>query len=49
MTFLGVPSLAQPGQITLQQDELFGDLWVQDPAGIEAEAEALADGGAIEE
>jgi segregation and condensation protein A len=49
MTFLGVLFLAQRGQITLQQDSLFGDLWVQDPAGIEAEAEALADGGAIEE
>lgn len=31
-TYLGLLFLAHRGQVFLQQDELFGDLWVQDPA-----------------
>jgi segregation and condensation protein A len=45
MTFLGLLFLAHRGQVRLQQDELFGDLWVQDPAAVSTEQEAVADGG----
>jgi segregation and condensation protein A len=45
-TFLGLLFLAHRGQVRLQQDELFGDLWVRDPAAVSEGAEALADGGA---
>jgi segregation and condensation protein A len=45
MTFLGLLFLAHRGQVRLQQDELFGDLWVQDPAATTGEQEAVADGG----
>jgi segregation and condensation protein A len=44
-TFLGLLFLAHRGQVRLQQDELFGDLWVRDPAAVSEGAEALADGG----
>jgi segregation and condensation protein A len=30
-TFLGVLFLAHRGQVRLQQDDLFGDLWIRDP------------------
>ena len=42
-TFLGLLFLANRGQIRLQQDELFGDLWVRDPAGGAVEEPASAD------
>jgi len=44
-TFLGLLFLAHRGQVRLQQDELFGDLWIRDPAAVADGAEALADGG----
>jgi len=44
-SYLGVLFLAHRGQVDLQQDELFGDLWVQDPAG-EAATDAAGDSGA---
>jgi len=44
-TFLGLLFLAHRGQVRLQQDELFGDLWIRDPAAIADGTEALADGG----
>jgi segregation and condensation protein A len=34
-TFLALLFLAHRGQIRLEQDELFGDLWVQDPSAVE--------------
>mgnify|MGYP006274363355 CR=1 FL=1 len=43
-TFLALLFLAHRGQIRLEQDELFGDLWVQDPEAVERrEVEAVAD------
>ncbi|WP_255150688.1 segregation and condensation protein A [Halorarius halobius] len=42
-TFLGLLFLAHRGQVELQQDELFGDLWVQDPAAVADGEEAVAD------
>ncbi|MFC6767936.1 segregation and condensation protein A [Natrinema soli] len=43
MTYLALLFLAHRGRITLEQDELFGDLWVKE-AAVEAEAtEAIAD------
>jgi segregation and condensation protein A len=42
-TFLGVLFLDHRGQVTLQQDELFGDLWIQDPAAATGTEEAVAD------
>ncbi|EJN60724.1 segregation and condensation protein A [Halogranum rubrum] len=52
-TFLALLFLAHRGQIRLEQDELFGDLWVQDPTAVESagdeseededEVEAIAD------
>jgi len=42
-TFLGLLFLANRGQIRLQQDDLFGDLWVCDPAGGALEEPASAD------
>ncbi|WP_435345225.1 segregation/condensation protein A [Haloarchaeobius sp. HRN-SO-5] len=42
-TFLALLFLAHRGQVRLQQDELFGDLWVQDPSAVNASGEALAD------
>jgi segregation and condensation protein A len=48
-TFLGLLFLAHRGQVRLQQDELFGDLWVQDPGAVTDGQEALADGGRADE
>jgi segregation and condensation protein A len=42
-TFLGVLFLAHRGQVRLQQDELFGDLWIQDPNAPAGSGEAVAD------
>ena len=42
-TFLGLLFLANRGRVRLQQDELFGDLWVRDPAGGAVEEPASAD------
>lgn len=35
-TFLGVLFLADRGRIVLEQDDLFGDLWIADPTGLAA-------------
>jgi segregation and condensation protein A len=43
LTFLALLFLAHRGQVTLQQDELFGDLWVQDPTASSVSDEAVAD------
>ena len=32
MTYLALLFLSHRGELRLQQDDLFGDLWVQDPA-----------------
>jgi segregation and condensation protein A len=42
-TFLGLLFLAHRGEVRLRQDELFGDLWVQDPATVTTSDEAVAD------
>jgi segregation and condensation protein A len=42
-TFLAVLFLSHRGQIRLQQDELFGDLWLQDPNADVASGEVAAD------
>ncbi|MFB6183824.1 MAG: segregation/condensation protein A [Haloarculaceae archaeon] len=42
-TFLGLLFLSHRGQVHLQQDELFGDLWIQDPAAATGSEEAVAD------
>ena len=42
-TFLGLLFLAHRGRVHLQQDEIFGDLWVQDPAATTSSGEAVAD------
>ena len=34
LTFLGVLFLADRGRIALEQDELFGDLWIADPSAM---------------
>jgi segregation and condensation protein A len=41
--FLAVLFMSHRGVVRLQQDELFGDLWVQDPAGPRASESAAAD------
>ena len=43
MTFLALLFMAHRGLVTLQQDELFGDLWIRDPSAPTADAEAIAD------
>ncbi|WP_418282922.1 segregation/condensation protein A [Halorubrum sp. DTA98] len=43
MTFLALLFMAHRGSIRLQQDELFGDLWVRDPSAIVGDVEATAD------
>ena len=43
MTYLALLFMAHRGGVRLQQDDLFGDLWVQDPAAATAESEAVAD------
>jgi segregation and condensation protein A len=42
-TYLGVLFLSHRGRVRLQQDELFGDLWVQDPTAATGSDEAIAD------
>ena len=42
-TFLGVLFLAHRGQIRLQQDDLFGDLWIRDPGATVHEEPVSAD------
>ena len=42
-TFLGLLFLAHRGRVRLQQDEVFGDLWVQDPGAVTYSGEAVAD------
>ena len=42
-TFLGLLFLAHRGQIRLRQDDLFGDLWVRNPATTAGAEEAIAD------
>ncbi|GAB3684154.1 hypothetical protein GCM10028857_12760 [Salinarchaeum chitinilyticum] len=42
-TFLSVLFLANRGEIRLQQDELFGDLWIQDPTAELGVEGAVAD------
>jgi segregation and condensation protein A len=42
-TFLAVLFLAHRGQVRLQQDDLFGDLWIRDPAADEQPTGAVAD------
>ncbi|MDS0220855.1 segregation/condensation protein A [Haloarcula sp. S1AR25-5A] len=42
-TFLGLLFLAHRGQVRLQQDDLFGDLWIQDPSATTGSDEAVAD------
>jgi len=37
MTYLALLFLSNRGQIRLQQDDLFGDLWIQDPTQIETD------------
>jgi segregation and condensation protein A len=48
-TFLALLFLDHRGVVQLQQDELFGDLWVQDPGAVADGQEALADGGHADE
>jgi len=42
-TFLGLLFLSHRGQVRLQQDDLFGDLWIQDPASVAGSGEVVAD------
>lgn len=42
-TFLALLFLAHRGQVHLDQDDLFGDLWVRNPAASAEGAEAIAD------
>jgi segregation and condensation protein A len=42
-TFLGLLFLSHRGQVVLQQDDLFGDLWIRDPNAGDAATEAVAD------
>jgi segregation and condensation protein A len=42
-TFLALLFLAHRGQVRLEQDDLFGDLWVKNPAGAAEGSEAIAD------
>ncbi|OYR54076.1 segregation and condensation protein A [Halorubrum halodurans] len=43
MTFLALLFMAHRGSVRLRQDDLFGDLWIGDPAAAAGESEALAD------
>ncbi|UIP01189.1 segregation/condensation protein A [Halobaculum sp. CBA1158] len=43
MTYLAMLFLAHRGEITLEQDDLFGDLWVRDAGVAAAGDEAIAD------
>jgi segregation and condensation protein A len=42
MTYLGLLFLSNRGDVRLMQDDLFGDLWVQDPDAVAAEGPAGA-------
>jgi segregation and condensation protein A len=42
-TFLALLFLSHRGAVRLQQDDLFGDLWIQDPSAPTAGDEAVAD------
>lgn len=42
-TFLGLLFLSHRGHVRLRQDELFGDLWIQDPNAVTGHGEAVAD------
>lgn len=42
-TFLALLFLSHRGHVRLEQDDLFGDLWVQNPAATGASEEAVAD------
>jgi segregation and condensation protein A len=42
-TYLGLLFLAHRGHVRLQQDEMFGDLWIQDPTATVTSEEAVAD------
>jgi segregation and condensation protein A len=42
-TFLGLLFLSHRGRVRLRQDELFGDLWVQDPNASTGSGEVVAD------
>ncbi len=43
MTYLALLFLSNRGEIRLQQDELFGDLWIQHPETVEPREEELAE------
>ena len=43
MTYLALLFMAHRGSVRLQQDDLFGDLWVKDPSATTGESEAIAD------
>ena len=43
MTYLALLFMAHRGSVRLQQDDLFGDLWVKDPSAATGESEAIAD------
>ncbi len=42
-TYLGLLFLSHRGQVRLQQDDLFGDLWIQDPSAATVSDEVVAD------
>jgi len=42
-TFLGLLFLSHRGQVRLQQDDLFGDLWIKDPNAVSGSGEVAAD------
>jgi segregation and condensation protein A len=42
-TFLGLLFLAHRGRVRLQQDDIFGDLWIQDPNATAESGEVVAD------
>jgi len=42
-TYLGLLFLSHRGRVRLQQDEVFGDLWIQDPNAVAGSDGALAD------
>ncbi|MFB6140881.1 MAG: segregation/condensation protein A [Halosimplex sp.] len=43
LTFLGLLFLAHRGHVRLVQDDMFGDLWIQDPNAATGSEEAVAD------
>ncbi|MDS0298031.1 segregation/condensation protein A [Halogeometricum sp. S1BR25-6] len=48
-TYLSLLFLSHRGTVRLQQDDLFGDLWVRDPASVEDESDADSDADAESE